>query len=158
MYESRCRYKPAGMRWLPTGTIRGPPGTEPGTVNRVVAFSPFLTAISAFPCGQERGERIYCPHSSSTLRDPQLREPESLVLRIPFVIILAGLVTALLATSTTVPAKETVNLSPLAWPKGEYEQFMQAQEKERTEAGVATGRNGAVTVAYNGLAARAGLE
>jgi len=29
---------------------------------------------------------------------------------------------------------------------------------DRAEAGVATGRNGAVTVAYNGIAARAGLE
>jgi gamma-glutamyltranspeptidase/glutathione hydrolase len=35
---------------------------------------------------------------------------------------------------------------------------MEAQEVNRTEAGVATGRNGAVTVAYNGVAARAGLE
>src|SRR5262249_597830 len=50
------------------------------------------------------------------------------------------------------------NLSPTAWPKGEYERLMKAQEVDRMEAGVATGRNGAVTVAYNGIAARAGLE
>jgi gamma-glutamyltranspeptidase/glutathione hydrolase len=51
-----------------------------------------------------------------------------------------------------------VNLSPATWPSGEYERFLKAQDIDRTEAGVATGRNGAVTVAYNGLAARAGLE
>jgi gamma-glutamyltranspeptidase/glutathione hydrolase len=52
----------------------------------------------------------------------------------------------------------SVNLSPATWPNGEYERFIKAQDIDRTEAGVATGRNGAVTVAYNGLAARAGLE
>jgi gamma-glutamyltranspeptidase/glutathione hydrolase len=51
-----------------------------------------------------------------------------------------------------------VNLSPATWPNAEYERFLKAQDIDRTEAGVATGRNGAVTVAYNGLAARAGLE
>jgi len=35
---------------------------------------------------------------------------------------------------------------------------MSAQDVDATEAGVATGTHGAVTVAYNGLAARAGLE
>jgi len=64
----------------------------------------------------------------------------------------------LLTISATMPPKASVNLSPAAWPKGEYERFLQAQDVDRTEAGVATGRNGAVTVAYNGLAARAGLE
>ena len=48
-------------------------------------------------------------------------------------------------------------LSPERW-SDDYDRFMQAQLVDRTEAGVATGSNGAVTVAYNGLAARAGLE
>ncbi|HVT34071.1 MAG TPA: gamma-glutamyltransferase [Nevskiaceae bacterium] len=52
----------------------------------------------------------------------------------------------------------SVNLSPAAWPRGEYERWMAAQNVDRTSAGEARGRNGAVTVAYNGLAARAGLE
>src|SRR5581483_7864155 len=51
-----------------------------------------------------------------------------------------------------------VNLSPVNWPTGEYEQLMAAQSVDRTKAGEATGSKGAVTVAYNGLAARAGLE
>src|SRR6185436_4158263 len=50
------------------------------------------------------------------------------------------------------------DLSPAVWPPGEYERFLQAQDVDRTTAGVATGTGGAVTVAYNGLAARAGLE
>ena len=50
------------------------------------------------------------------------------------------------------------DISPASWPKGEYETFMAAQNVDRSEAGVATGRNGAVTVAYNGIAARAGLQ
>ena len=52
---------------------------------------------------------------------------------------------------------EAVDLSPRTWLE-DYDRFMAAQLVDRTEAGVATGVNGAVTVAYNGLAARAGLE
>jgi gamma-glutamyltranspeptidase/glutathione hydrolase len=50
------------------------------------------------------------------------------------------------------------DISPAVWPKGEYERFIAAQNVQRTKAGMATGRNGAVSVAYNGIAARAGLE
>jgi len=50
-----------------------------------------------------------------------------------------------------------VDLSPETW-KADYDRFMAAQLVDRTEAGVAAGTRGAVTVAYNGLAARAGLE
>jgi len=50
-----------------------------------------------------------------------------------------------------------VDLSPATW-QADYDRFMAAQLVDRTEAGVATGHTGAVTVAYNGLAARAGLE
>ena len=49
------------------------------------------------------------------------------------------------------------DLSPERWAD-DYEAYMAAQLVDRTEAGVATGMNGAVAVAYNGLAARAGLE
>lgn len=55
---------------------------------------------------------------------------------------------------SAVPA----DISSAVWPKGEYERFLAAQDVDHTEAGVATGMNGAVTVAYNGIAARAGLE
>mgnify|MGYP001171404230 CR=1 FL=1 len=57
------------------------------------------------------------------------------------------------------PAQQdaATDLSPVTW-KADYDRFMLAQVDERTEAGVASGMNGAVTVAYNGLAARAGLE
>ncbi len=56
-----------------------------------------------------------------------------------------------------VDLSRNVDLSPRAW-QADYDQYMQAQLVDRSEAGVATGTNGAVTVAYNGLAARAGLE
>lgn len=55
-------------------------------------------------------------------------------------------------------AASKVDLSPARWPKGEYDRFMAAQGVDRTRAGAARGTHGAVTVAYNGLAARAGLE
>jgi gamma-glutamyltranspeptidase/glutathione hydrolase len=55
-------------------------------------------------------------------------------------------------------AGQRINLSPASWPKGEYEQFLKIQGTDHDQSGVAVGRNGAVTVAFNGLAARAGLE
>ncbi len=68
-----------------------------------------------------------------------------------------GLVALLvLACSPALPTDQA-GLSPRAWME-DYDRFMAAQLVERTEAGAATGRNGAVAVAYNGLAARAGLE
>lgn len=60
-----------------------------------------------------------------------------------------------IATGAGQPADGS--LSPDRWA-GDYAQFLRAQDVDRTEAGVAAGRQGAVTVAYNGLAARAGLE
>ncbi len=50
------------------------------------------------------------------------------------------------------------SLSPDHWPAGDYQRYLAAQEVTHPDAGYATGSNGAVTVAYNGLAARAGLE
>ncbi len=73
-------------------------------------------------------------------------------------------VTSLLAAgaATTLPgvaiAARKVDLSPTKWPAGEYDRFMKAQGVDRTTAGAARGTHGAVTVAYSGLAARAGLE
>ena len=69
----------------------------------------------------------------------------------------AALALVALPTQSCSPAPREPDLSPATW-MGDYEQFMAAQLVNRTEAGVATGMNGAVTVAYNGLAARAGLE
>lgn len=51
-----------------------------------------------------------------------------------------------------------VDLSPKSWPAGEYARYLKAQGVDRTTAGSAQGKQGAVTVAYGGLAARAGLE
>jgi gamma-glutamyltranspeptidase/glutathione hydrolase len=51
-----------------------------------------------------------------------------------------------------------VDLSPANWPAAEYQRLVNAQSVDRTTAGEARGKHGAVTVAYNGLAARAGLE
>lgn len=69
------------------------------------------------------------------------------------------LASALSVVSAGAQAPSSVtDISPAVWPKGEYERFIAAQDVDRTTAGVATGRNGAVTVAYNGIAARAGLE
>ena len=62
-----------------------------------------------------------------------------------------------LTAAATLPRASEVNLSPVTW-KGDYDKFLKAQGVDRSEAGVASGKNGAVTVAYNGLAARAGLE
>lgn len=58
-----------------------------------------------------------------------------------------------LATRPSAP-----DLSPSSWPSGEYESYARAQLNDRTAAGSAIGYHGAVTVAYNALAARAGLE
>jgi gamma-glutamyltranspeptidase/glutathione hydrolase len=72
------------------------------------------------------------------------------------VLVLAAVVLAAPAAATQPAA--VADLSPASWPSGEYEKFITAQGVDRTTAGVATGQNGAVTVAYNGIAARAGLE
>ncbi len=49
------------------------------------------------------------------------------------------------------------SLSPEHWA-GDYARYLDAQGAPHAQAGYATGANGAVAVAYNGLAARAGLE
>jgi gamma-glutamyltranspeptidase/glutathione hydrolase len=68
----------------------------------------------------------------------------------------AALTLALTCSSTLAAA--TGSLSPAGWPTGEYRRYLEAQGSNHLEAGHASGRNGAVTVAYNALAARAGLE
>ena len=69
------------------------------------------------------------------------------------------LAVALSVVSTGAQAPSPVtDISPAVWPKGEFDRFLAAQNVDRTKAGMATGQNGAVTVAYNGIAARAGLE
>lgn len=71
--------------------------------------------------------------------------------------LLASTAAAGVAPGLAVAAKK-VNLSPAAWPKGDYDRYMKAQGVDRTTAGAAKGKNGAVTVAYGAFAARAGLE
>lgn len=61
-------------------------------------------------------------------------------------------------STTAVLPRAATDISPATWPKGEYDRFLSAQNVDRSTSGVATGTNGAVTVAYNGIAARAGLE
>ncbi|MFV3074357.1 gamma-glutamyltransferase [Niveispirillum fermenti] len=55
-------------------------------------------------------------------------------------------------------ARPKVDLTPTRWAAGDYERYLKAQGVDHTVAGAARGRKGAVTVAYSGLAARAGLE
>lgn len=74
-------------------------------------------------------------------------------------------VTGLLASTAaagampgTALAARGVNLSPTVWPQRDYERYLRAQGVDRTTAGAAKGKRGAVTVAYGAFAARAGLE
>lgn len=53
---------------------------------------------------------------------------------------------------------QRLNLSPEVWPNDESKRLLADQHLARTEAGYAEGHQGAVTVAYGGWAARAGLE
>lgn len=55
------------------------------------------------------------------------------------------------------PPIDVVDLSPLHW-MDDYENFLQIQSGAQTSREAAVGEKGAVTVARNGLAARAGLE
>jgi gamma-glutamyltranspeptidase/glutathione hydrolase len=66
-----------------------------------------------------------------------------------------GIATVLTSAGAARPAD--VSLSPEGWAS-DYARYLAAQDVDRTAAGVATGTHGAVTVAYNGVAARAGLE
>ena len=62
--------------------------------------------------------------------------------------------------SNDVPTQEPevrVDLSPSSW-LADYDEFMQGQLITRTTAGVASGKNGAVTVAANGYVATTGQE
>ncbi len=63
----------------------------------------------------------------------------------------------LFAGSAPAEPPTRADLSPTSW-QADYDAYMRAQLVDRTSAGVASGYNGAVTVAYNALAARAGLE
>lgn len=62
------------------------------------------------------------------------------------------------ATRGALATDGTADLSPSRWPAGEYQRYLNAQSAARTRAGAASGHNGAVSVSYNALAARAGLE
>jgi gamma-glutamyltranspeptidase/glutathione hydrolase len=53
---------------------------------------------------------------------------------------------------------KAVDLSPRTWPAGEYKKYMDLQLVVRDTAGYAKGHRGAVSVSYNALAARAGLQ
>ena len=69
----------------------------------------------------------------------------------------AGLGFATVLLNTVAAEPPDVSLSPEGWAS-DYAKYLAAQDVDRTTAGVATGTHGAVTVAYNGIAARAGLE
>jgi gamma-glutamyltranspeptidase/glutathione hydrolase len=73
---------------------------------------------------------------------------------------LAGLVGAagLAGCGAGSPGPVAGALSPARWPAAERTRFLgELQNTPRTSAGVATGKQGAVTVAYGAFAARAGL-
>ena len=68
----------------------------------------------------------------------------------------ALLLLLVLPLPTPVEAGDS-DLRPEQW-RADYDRYMALQSEDRQEPGVASGSNGAVTVAYNALAARAGLE
>lgn len=70
---------------------------------------------------------------------------------------LMGLLAGSAALPAAASAAPTVSLSPDGW-RADYDRYMARQLFDRTTAGTARGMRGAVTVAYNALAARAGLE
>lgn len=53
---------------------------------------------------------------------------------------------------------QNIDLSTVNWEPGEADKYMKEQSDERPSAGAASGKRGAVSVAYNAYAARAGLE
>lgn len=61
------------------------------------------------------------------------------------------------APANTPETALSAHLSPTTWPD-DYQRFLAAQAVDRVTAGLAEGEHGAIAVAYNGLAARAGLE
>ncbi len=73
-------------------------------------------------------------------------------------LVASGTAAGLAASPALAAAGKRVDLSPARWPAGDYDRFIKAQGIDRTTAGSARGKQGAVTVAYNALAARAGLE
>ena len=68
-----------------------------------------------------------------------------------------ALLLALALPLQAVAAGDEADLQPQQW-RQDYDRYLALQSEYRQDAGVATGRNGAVTVAYNALAARAGVE
>jgi gamma-glutamyltranspeptidase/glutathione hydrolase len=62
------------------------------------------------------------------------------------------------ATTAGPQPDRPIDLTSASWGPGEYDRFMARQGVDRTRAGAAQGHRGAVTVAYNAYAARAGLE
>src|SRR5262249_43628120 len=69
----------------------------------------------------------------------------------------AGVGVATVLLNTVAGQSPDVSLSPAGWAS-DYATYLTAQDVDRTSAGVADGTHGAVTVAYNGIAARAGVE
>jgi gamma-glutamyltranspeptidase / glutathione hydrolase len=65
---------------------------------------------------------------------------------------------AVAAVAASPASAQRPDLSPGRWPAGEEARYHGQQNAVRSTAGVATGTNGAVTVAYGAYAARAGLE
>ena len=70
---------------------------------------------------------------------------------------LTALLVLLLLPLPAAAADDDADLRPAQW-RQDYDRYLEAQSEYRRDAGVATGENGAVSVAYNALAARAGLE
>src|SRR5580704_8725594 len=66
--------------------------------------------------------------------------------------------TAASALGGRAMSASVVDLGPQHWPAGEWDKYMRMQQDERPTAGSAKGKHGAVAVAYNALAARAGLQ
>lgn len=77
-------------------------------------------------------------------------------------VVISALLTALIGTpalsgQSAESVRRVASTHPDGW-RADYDRFLAAQSVDRSSAGAASGRQGAVAVAYNGLAARAGLE
>jgi gamma-glutamyltranspeptidase/glutathione hydrolase len=77
---------------------------------------------------------------------------------VPTTSLCLALPAALAAVVVATGSAQRPDLSPARWPAGEEAAFHAQQNTVRSTAGVASGVNGAVTVAYGAYAARAGLE
>lgn len=140
--------------WLSRFEIDGGVGREQLSASE--AYRPVASEPAEVPtAGRRQGECIPCwSRGRPTETDRKVVE----VNRRKALSALAAAAALTAGATACGRSRVRVDLSPAHWPAGEYERYLDAQAVDRTTAGTAKGSHGAVTVAYEGLAARAGLE